>query len=608
MKKSRFLGLVWINETGQVEGFAIVDLSGGSNCNTIEAMSQTPPTSSKLFIRSEVLAAIDYLNMLETPSKQDKQKQTKRLQAITDQVTVQQILIKELQRTGIGNGIQTISELLMDLGTIELLQEPLWALIQSPHTTDEVKDASNLILRQLGDQTDPNLYLDYLEDPEGLINRETERMLEVSTRNPEALIDFIDFIYTLPVDEQCNLLSSLMHDHSPDYLLNIYFPTMLAVPPLETQELLLGILSQIRLPRVAYFLYTEKAWFQNEPRLARLWKKAVSTLKIAGIYREDQMSAIPASLPPHPVVGQSKIYECYATLPDGIGNQGIVFSREHENGDILMMSAAINDMHGILDCFGFYELSKADFNKLTEKFHMESTKIHADPQYCVQKLMAAEALNQEQQFRVPYEYSCWKVIFDDVVVTPETQIDLLAFSEARCNERWEQASMNLYQHPDFSTWFLEEGDHPVVTQRLEDVLNVVARAIAEAEIAEKTGELASLERALLHALDELGETMVHELLATDWRNVLIRRLADSAYLLHAQQANTFSALAATEVQKLRRYENAETPLSGFIRQYGRRCIEEDLLRLKRGTQKGGALQNLVMFEHLIDTVLMAWEV
>ena len=52
---------------------------------------------------------------------------------------------------------------------------------------------ANLILRHLGDNSDPDLYLEYLEDPKGLIGRETERMLEVSSENPETLIDFIDF-------------------------------------------------------------------------------------------------------------------------------------------------------------------------------------------------------------------------------------------------------------------------------------------------------------------------------------------------------------------------------------------------------------------------------
>ena len=69
---------------------------------------------------------------------------------------------------------------------------------------------------------------------------------------------------------------------------------------------------------------------------------------------------------PHAVVSESDLHECYATISDGIGNQSIIISRRRANGDIVMMSVAINDIHGIIDCFGFYALSAYDFNKITE--------------------------------------------------------------------------------------------------------------------------------------------------------------------------------------------------------------------------------------------------
>lgn len=584
-------------------------------------MSQIPPSSSKLFIRSEVLAAIDVLNALETPSKQDKQKQLKRLRNLEDQPTVQRILVKELQRAISNRIIQVITELLMELGTIEIVQEPLWNLIQNNQTSDDVKDAANLILRQLGDETDPNLYLEYLDDPAGLINRETERMLEVSTRNPEALIDFIDFIFSLPVDEQGNLIRSLQADYPSEYLLNIFLPTILALPPDETLELLLITLGEIRTKRVALFLQDHQAWFQEDSRLARAWKKSVNALRIAGLYREEAFAAYRQELAqPHALTLQSTLYQCFATIQDGIGNQGIVVSRERENGDIAMMSVAINDLHGIIDCFGFYELSKADFHKLTEKFHEENSKIHAPPAYCLYKLQQAEAINRKNRFRIPYEYTCWKVLLDDIRPSEDSMasgespfngaspaLDLVALCRDWANDKWEQASTNLYQHPDFSTWFLEEGDHPVITARLEEVLTICARAMAETDEAKQNDQLPALEKAFVLALDELAETMVHDLLATEWRDILIARLADAAYLLQEQKATTFAGLAATEVQKLLAYQGKETPLSGFIRQYGRRCVEEDLLRLKQGAQSGSELQNSAMFEHLVDAVLDVWE-
>lgn len=569
-------------------------------------MSQSPPSVSKLFVRSEVLAVIGFLNTLEDPSRQDRAKQIKRLQNIEDRQTVLRILVKELQRAANGGMIRIVSELLMELGTIEALQEPLWAIIQNAGSADEVKDAANVILRQLGDLSDPNLYLEYLDDPAGLINRETERMLEVSSRNPEALIDFIDFIFSLPADEQGNLIRSLQADYPVEYLLNIFLPAILALPPYETLELLLTSLGGTRSARAALFLQEHGDWFQADARLAKAVKKSVNALKIAGLYREDVLAEVRLlEEKTHILVTQSELYQCFATIPDGIGNQGIIISRERENGDVIVMSTAINDLHGVIDCFGFYELSKVDFQKLLAKFHEESTKIQVSFTYCVHKLRNAEALNLKHRFRIPYEYTCWKVLLNDPPHLEEQPPDTLGLCREWAHLEWRSASISLYHHPDFSTWFLEEGDHPVVTAILENVLEVCVRTMSEVSDEDRAMRLTQVENAFISTLDHLADAMIHGLLSSEWREVLTERLADSAWLLREQKASTMAALAATEVQKLLSYQGIDTPLEGFIKHYGRRCIEEDLLRLKQGSNSG--LQDSETFQYLVDAVLSAWE-
>jgi hypothetical protein len=186
---------------------------------------------------------------------------------------------------------------------------------------------------------------------------------------------------------------------------------------------------------------------------------------------------------------------------------------------------------------------------------------------------------------------------------------------AQCRDRvaaWDEpigvagAGANLYHHPDFSLWFLEEGDHPVVTALMEEVLTVCARALAQAEGASED-DLAVLEEAFVQALDELARILMHRLLATEWRGILTARLADAAYLLQEQKALTFSALASAEVGKLLDYEGEDTPLDGFLRQYGRRCVEEDLLRLRQGSLQGLEAGNREVFERLVSHVIATWE-
>ncbi len=550
---------------------------------------------SKLFIRSEVMAVINFLTTVDEASKQDKMKQVKRLNTIPDPENVQLIILKELQRASQPSNIQIITELLMELGTLDVLHEPMWHIIENDATSDEIKDACNLILRYLGDDTDPNLYLNYLDDPEGLINRETERMLEVSARNPEALIDFIDFIFSLPVEEQVNLVESLREDYPPQYLTNIYIPALKAQPPIEMEYLLLNLLGSVKSAKAATYLqdrldyYPEgmNALSESQEKEVRLIKKSLSELKLSGLKPEEKNAPQPA----HAITKESSTFDCFATLPDGIGNQGIIISRQWENGDVAMMCVALNDMHGIIDCFGFYQLTHQDFSRICDKFHEEASKVRAPIAYCQEKLLKAEAINHKTRFRLPYEYSCWKVLFSD---EPALTLDIVDSATQWANDEWEHQSSHLYNHPDFSTWFLEEGDHHVVTELLKQMLEDVGNDASNADLSEDAFTL---------QMDAMAEALVQGLLATEWRDLLIQRLAESAYLLHHQNANTFATLAGTEVKKLLNHDQScPMPLTGFLKQYGRRCVEEYLLRLQLDGKLPDALNPNI--KHLVG----AWEI
>lgn len=563
-------------------------------------MNQPPAPPSKLFIRSEVLAVIEFLTVIENPPKQDKMKQIKRLVSLEPRETVLGVLVKELQRSSKPKELQTIAELLMEVGDIQQLQEPLWQVIKSAHITDEIKDAANLILHHLGDESDPDLYLEYLEDPQGLINRETERMLEVSSANPEALIDFIDFIFSLPAEEQCNLINSLQSDYQPDYLTNLYVPMVWANPPRTSLEQILKNLGNTRTKRAALLLDELALYYEEDTELLKIIRRAINELKLAGIFRPELFDEYKEELAvPHEITEQSALYQCFATLPDGIGNQGLVVSRKKENGDIVMMSIAVNDSHGIIDCFGFYQLSETDFARIIEKFHEESSKFPVPATYCLNQLASYERLNTSTRFRIPYEYTCWKVLLEDVPLELDQSIELC---REWANTTWEDQTANLYQHPDFSSWFLEREDHPVMNVWLDEVQNKsLAMIVAQAPFSDFQA-----------MMEKLSEGMIQALMATEWKLYFISRLANCAFLLHCQQTNTFSRLAATEVVRLLNTHPNDEGLykQGFVRQYGRRCVEEELLRV---VQQSHGPEHLP--DHLhekltewVNTLLQSWEI
>ncbi len=548
---------------------------------------QSPETSgktNKLIIRSEVLAVSRNLVSQGDPSKQERLKHLKRLQEIDNQEQVLDVLLKEFKRCNQPKTLHLLTEFMMERGNIEYLQDKLGGIIRYTATTDEVKDASNLILRHLGDNTDPDLYLEYLDDPQGLIGRETVRMLEISAENPEALIDFIDFILSLNIEDQVRLLASLQRDYPTEYLVNIYIPLLESDPSPELWEQLVQNLADSKSPRAAEVLSRLASWPEDRlPVPQKLIQTSLKKLQLAGAWRPDEeKQADPEEI--HPMVVETVPYQCFLTLSDGIGNQGLLFSRQRSNGDISMLSVALNDVHGIIDCFGFFQLSMSDFHKIIEKFHEGATKIKISPEFAAYKLINAEKLNQERTFRLPYEYRCWRPLLDGII--PEAPSEALTVDSTWVRKEWMDETDNLYQHPDFNSWFLEQGDEPCVTRWLQKVILLTEDYLAEVGSRDDhTGYFT--------ALEDIADNLVLELMDTDWKQLIAERLTDAAYLLHCQNTHTFRNLAATEVYKLKNHHDPEHLLSGFSQAYGRRCVLEELLRLRTGSPNYDILTPLV---------------
>ncbi|MEZ4574660.1 MAG: hypothetical protein R2857_07070 [Vampirovibrionales bacterium] len=556
-------------------------------------------TQSKLYIRSEVLAVIQHLNSLSSPSKAERLKQIKRLRALgqgqdNGQLLchVQDILLGELTRATQRELITLVSELLMELGDGAYLNDRLWDIIRNPDVPDAVKDACNLILRHLGDTADPELYLEYLQDPQALINQETTRMISASGENPETLIDFIDFILSLNGDDQARLVSSLHRDYASKELVDMFVPLLESDPSPELWEVLVDSLGETKSPKAARSLQWLLTWGRKDevqegfkgqlPIDERRLEKALKSLQLAGAV--GQLDIAPDEViieTGHPVLAQSLPHNCYATMPDGIGNQGLLYSRRRENGDVSLFCLAINDVHGVIDCFGFYQLAEPDFHRIMEKFHEGTSKVVVEPEYIIAKVIAAETINRQKKYRLPYEYQCWRPLLGGVKPMPEGHLDRY---KQWANLDWLPETYNLYQHPDFNTWFLEQGDEDVATTELAEAMATVQSALPT---------IGQTFQDLMDQLDASADRMMAALLQTPWRQQLQRRLQESAYLLHCQEAATFCKLAATEALKLEQEQASEKLVSGFVQAYGRRCLLEALLRDRTGSVDYEALTELI---------------
>lgn len=573
------------------------------------AEPRPPQATSKLLIRRHVLASIQALSAVATPSKEEKLTQLNRLKELSDAQAICQVLVRELERAQHTPTRQIIAEFLMELADIEWVQDDLWKLIQSPHSSDATKDSANLILRNLGDDSDPDLYLDYLDDPEALITEETERMLQIATKNPESLIDFIDFIFSLPIGEQLRLLRSLQSDYAPDYLIHLFIPLYWAATPTELKDYILNQLLKSHTLQAKQFL-AEVAEFETNAERQHL---ALESKKKRHLTSVTTPEALTNSEKPMAILTDAHKFsepaKCFATLPDGIGNQGLLYSRKKENGDITLVGIAINDAYGIIDCFGFYQLSPVEVDQLIDKFHEESIKIPVSEGYCIHKFDQAEDLGKVEGTPIPYEYTCWKSLFE---ATPNNQAPFeftpINYCQPLAHTKWAHASQNLYLHPDFETWFLEVGDDPYITPILKAAQNDILQGLQEQR---PNNELVALvdQAALNISTGILQSAFTEKHNPHNSHHRFINRLADCAYLLNQGDTKTFAPLAATEVMKLAQFKPEDVSLlanSGFIRAFGQRCMTEHLLRIQQHPKQFDIIAPQQL-EALISSILALWE-
>jgi hypothetical protein len=283
-------------------------------------------------------------------------------------------------------------------------------------------------------------------------------------------------------------------------------------------------------------------------------------------------------------VEETQLNTCYATLPDGMGHQAFMVTRRHPNGDVCLMAVAVSHTQGLLDCFGFYQLSDTEVNQLVTKFHTTTLQIPLPPAMVKAWLEDAHRVSVTQKRPIPYEYTLWCALLDDAPL-PETSLPtLLADSVTQqlqnTKPSWERMTHQLYLHPDFDTWFLEERDDEAAAWLCEQTIHVVSQALQGLPREESLEKEADAFAKVQTTLETLGEAFITAFWATDTRLHLIERLKRAAFLLAAGDVGTFARLAATEAHRLE--SSADTPIeTPFVRDFVRRSMVEHLIRVLR---------------------------
>ncbi len=452
---------------------------------------------SKLQIRAKVLAAVSEIKSEELLNNSLLDKITVDLQSINDRNALFDILIKEYVKMS-ENEYMFTGCLIKNLADAAYVQEKVFDTFKSTAFSDEVKYKMLQLLRIIDSKSAFDVIPQYFENPEEVLDLETEKLLNNAVINPESMLDFLDFIYTVQEKDKLLLLQSLKEDYKDDALANIVYPILYSDFPDNIKLLTVDILSEskssIAIKPVKHLLnITENTKIKQACTIAlkKLQLSGADEIKAKEYFRNITKNSHPA--------------HCYATIPDGAGNQALLFSRVNNQNQFTFAAFVINDLYGIVDCFGFYQISDSEFSKIASKFFKSEGKFSVPPDYIKYKLKTAFEFSCSHKRNIPYEFICWSVLLNDV---EENNFEDLNNSGEKINNN---DLINLLTKKYTFRWYIDSKDNTDLNEFMEYIYN------------QKTFDIEAINNKLRNTTNQIFDEMQEKI----WFN----RLKNLAYLL-----------------------------------------------------------------------------
>ncbi len=400
---------------------------------------------NKLQIKAEILATLRVLlsSALPEPSLLTD------LKNIEDKQTVFDILVRELLNADEHKSLM-ICWLLTELIEKEKLNDELWNVIKSPEYPDSIKMVAFNMLKDLGNKIDYEVISGYFEKFNELINKETKELLDTAIMNPEAQIDFMDFLNALSDNDKILLIKSLEEDYANDALANILIPVFLYYIGSNVGDVALEILAKTKSQLAFHALEKAKKYAKEDSKI----NKAISELKLSGIRVDNTIEFYKE------ILKESKPHKSYISFPDGHGNMAIIFSRIRANKSLQFLAVVINPRYGILDAFGFNSMTERDFYKIIDKFYNYQEKYEISPEFVKHLLTKAVEESYLNGDPLPYEYICWESILLDIEPErPEIDIERKELNQKEIDK--------LCLNENVQNWFFDEITSPEFNSLIE---------------------------------------------------------------------------------------------------------------------------------------------
>lgn len=424
------------------------------------------------------------------------------LNAQEDKKIISKVLFKELVNAD-SNRIPIICFLLEHFVPKEELVNKLWETLKNQNLNTETKITILNLLRDLDSDWSYESCEQYLDDAQELLDENTKNLLNSAIINPEVQIDFLDFMATIRVQDKITLLNSLAEDFSSDALANILIPVFVSEPDSPEGKEALKLLANTQSVLALHTLEKMKDVATGE--LLQEVKRSLSTIKISGV-REDNTKEFYKK-----ILSDTTPHKFYLTYPDGHGDMAMIFTRITKNEKIRFVSIVINVMAGIKDCFGFFEISKFECDKILERFLRDEKTVAADAQTFKTILYNAELAtlrNNQNNWKFPYEYVCWKNLLLDVDYDNQTIEEIL--QEQVIPSKVDNQSINKLMNTGVCThWFMDY---------------------------KYSDEFENLLKSLKHTsdMDKLVEDNIETIFYTEEKIEWIKKLLISSYIKYAK--------------------------------------------------------------------------
>ena len=420
-------------------------------------------TLSKLQIRAKVLSVLSEIKTLSAYSSEVLSGYVQMLSDIEDKQFLLDIVLKEVVKMN-EEEVSFCACLIKELLSKEDVEDAVFNLLKSAMFSDEAKYKFVQVLRIVGFSETFNEIPQYFDNPQEMLDLETEKMMERASFNPETMLDFLDFLFAVSDNDKKILLASLKDDFTGDNLANLISPVLYSdfsdAIKKQVVEILADTKSSIALLPFDYLLSVS-----DNKEIISAVELAKKKLKFSGA-SEDKAKEFFNNL-----LKGFKPYECYTTVPDGAGNQALLVSRLNKDDNINFIAIVVNDELGIVDCFGFYNISKTETQRVIAKFYQSEGKYKVSENYIKSQVVKAIQTTINNKSVFPYEFICWNTFLFDVLPLSES-IEQIA-KDVEINNKVTEDDISLVLTKEYTyRWFISSEDSSLFREAVDKIYNL----------------------------------------------------------------------------------------------------------------------------------------